>query len=124
MVGQNFASLNPGSCKKFRTGIFELKISDTLTITIYRTDKIEREYRVKDLYYVENRIEWLNECTFKLTVIKIEDPIFSAEKVKESLGHEEINTIIEIYENGYKVRAVSSSDKTSRIQIIKKIGDI
>lgn len=58
-------------CSKYRTGKFEVSNGDGSTSVFKRTQKYQTE-KSGDIK-LKDRIEWIDQCTFKLHPVKIKD---------------------------------------------------
>ena len=86
----------PDSCKQFRTG--EFTVEGKTCIKIKRTRKFQYEKNTQEKIKSTFRIEWLNECSYTLTLIRTTDknPI-----TRDQIGACMPHTIIRTSNKGY-----------------------
>lgn len=88
-----FSSFSQDSCRQFATGIFTVQGENY--IKIKRTCKYQYENNTSNNIRSKYRIEWLDDCTYKLTMIR------TTNKIKELIGVSMIHKIIKSDDNSY-----------------------
>jgi hypothetical protein len=59
-------------CQTFRTG--EFSFNSKSAIRIVRTEKTQKEYSLEDEFVDEFSIEWIDDCTYVLTLLSTNKP--------------------------------------------------
>jgi len=58
------------SCINFKTGRFETYVNDKFSSKVVRSKKFQKEYTPKTGVKVKLKVEWIDDCTYKLTFVK------------------------------------------------------
>jgi hypothetical protein len=107
-------------CKKLKEGKFKLDNETSGVTLITRTGDIQREENEKYGIITEDKVEWINECSYKLTPYKV---IKNDSKIDFSTDMKLEIEIIEIKADSYVQKTTSrltGQSRTVEIQIIKK----
>ena len=98
-------------CKSLKIGKFKLEDEQSGVTIITRTETIQREENEKYGIITEDKIEWINDCTFKLIPYRV---IKNDNKIDFSIDYKLEVEIISIKENSYIQRTTSRLNGVSR----------
>ena len=105
-VTSSLAQATPPACGRFKTGNFLFTDSAGITWEIERGKAVQKEKNQQSGVKIRLRIEWLDDCTYKLT------QIWSSDATRKKLNNTSVTyTIISAEENMYKYRC-SCADKS------------
>ena len=97
-LGQNL------NCKSLKTGKFKLESEQSGVTMITRTETIQREENEEYGIITEDKIEWINDCTFKLIPYRV---IKNDNKIDFSTDYKLEVEIILIKETSYIQKTTS-----------------
>lgn len=103
------------NCENFRTGYFSYLEEPFTSVVVRRTKKFQYEHNKKDGMKLKFKIDWIDDCQYTLTYIKVNA------KTDKNVLRKKINVSITeiINPNSYKYIADYYGKKTS-FTVIKK----
>ena len=107
------------NCNSLKTGKFRLEDPISGTTLITRMDSIQREENLKYGIISEDKIQWVDDCTFRLIPYRV---LKNESKIDFSIDYKLEVQILSIKENSYTQRTTSRLNGVSRekeISIIK-----
>jgi len=118
-VSSNFGLGQPPDCKKLKEGKFKLETDYAGVTVITRKGDIQREENEKYGMITEDKIEWINECTYRLIPFKV---IKNDSKIDLTTDMKFEMEIIEVKPDSYVQKTTSrltGQSLTNEIKIIK-----